>query len=182
MVMGNWLALGAVHSVCTDMAKVVSLLSGGMWYRRMACQDRKKLAGREQHVLCWLVSLSSVWLLFAVLHWCKRKLCGVSGSSVSALLLVVFTGLLGEELLLCLGEYNPDFIWGIVIPYCWVPATLPALKPRFLQVTAAVCFHSCLSSKVRGPLTFEAFPQTDLFSLAGLTCRKRHPWPCTCTV
>lgn len=52
MVTGNWVALGAVHSVCTDMAKVMSLLDGGMWYRRMACQDRKKLVGREQQGFC----------------------------------------------------------------------------------------------------------------------------------
>lgn len=47
MVTGNRVASGAVHSVCTDTAKVASLLTGGMWYLRMACQDRKKLDGRD---------------------------------------------------------------------------------------------------------------------------------------
>lgn len=76
MVTGNWVMLGAVHSVCTDTAKVTSRLTGGMWYRRMACKDRKKLVGREQQggFFCWRVSLSSVWLLFAVFHWCKREM------------------------------------------------------------------------------------------------------------
>lgn len=47
MVTGKRVASGTVHSVCTDTAKVASLLRGGMWYLRMACQDRKKLDGRE---------------------------------------------------------------------------------------------------------------------------------------
>lgn len=47
MVTGNRVASGAVHSVCTDMAKVASLLRGGMWYLRMACQDRRRLDGRK---------------------------------------------------------------------------------------------------------------------------------------
>lgn len=48
---GNWVASGAVHSVCTDTAKVRSFLGGGMWYRRIACQDRKKLVGRNSNFL-----------------------------------------------------------------------------------------------------------------------------------
>lgn len=47
MVTGNREASGAVHSVCTDTAKVASLLTTGMWYLRMACQHREKLHGRE---------------------------------------------------------------------------------------------------------------------------------------
>lgn len=54
--------------------------------------------------------MASVWLLSAVLHRRKRKLCGRSRGSASALLLVVLTGLLGGAVQLRLGGDDPDFI------------------------------------------------------------------------
>lgn len=77
MVTGNRVASGTVHSVCTDTAKVASLLRGGMWYLRMACQDREKPDGREiARFFCWRVFLSR-------LSYCLLSCIGVKENYVA---------------------------------------------------------------------------------------------------
>lgn len=120
---GNWVASGAVHSVCTDTAKVRSFLGGGMWYCRIACQDIKRLVGINQQFF----DGEYPCLVFC----CHFLSCtGVRENNVAE----------AEVMLLCCSwwwslhsleqKYSSDWVamiltsfWELQFPPCWIPAT-----------------------------------------------------------